>query len=173
MTAILAIQHKNRVCLAGDTRITNDSEYTDGITKVFKVNQKVLAGVCGDANLIDPFRRLLPNLRSSTGALDAARTLQNVLSSMNLPKDLEFSFLFVSKGESAELGETGLLSFPLVDGGTARAGSGGLVADVYWHSQGGSLGSIRDAQDRLQEAVATASKWRTDCGPTVRMVVST
>lgn len=172
MTCLLAIQHGSTVMLAGDTRITTEMEYTDGTTKVYRLNDRVLVGISGDANCIDVYLRYSGKVKRYANALAAARAMQIVLRGETDMNGASYAFLFVSFGMAVELSEDGLLTFPLGGGHIARAGSGGLVAEVHWMAMSHWPVSLEDAENRLLEAVATAARYRADCGLEVRMVRS-
>lgn len=167
MTAILAVQFKDTVLMCGDTRITNDGEYSDGTTKVFKVGD-VLVGTSGHADAIELLVSVLSKLKAKS-ALEAARKVQKALPTV---PGLSYSFLFASVGEAVELTEDGLMRFDLNEDRAARAGSGGLVAEVRWDATYLQVTTLKQAQNRLEEAVACASMYRVDCGSDVRTVVS-
>lgn len=171
MTVLLAGMHGNTVLLCGDTRATNGSgEYFDGFTKVFKVNRHVLAGVAGDIEMIDVLKQAVVKLKAHKTALQASRAFLGLLGE---PKaDADFVVLFVSKGQAVEMTPTGVLEVPLTANDVVRAGTGGLVAEVAW-KEGSWVGpGLHHALDRLERAVAKASKYLVNCSSEVRTVLS-
>lgn len=170
MTCLLAVQVAGVPYLAGDTRITMGDSYFDGTPKVFKVNDRVLVGASGNAYNLDVLKTMLGSLKGRKTALEAARALEQAFLKSPRARDMgEYDFLFISRNQAVHFEEDGILEEPFNNNVAVSAGAGGIVALSWWEAaeyqrENDSTESV------LEDAVTTASRHRTDCGPEVLVV---
>ena len=166
MTCILAVQVGGVAFMAGDTRISWDDQYVDGLQKVFALNRHVLVGVCGDACCVDVYLRVALKARRCTNALSAARALQVIFGGDAGMVGANYTMLIASVDRLCELTQHGIISQPFDEDHPARAGSGGPLAEAHWVATR-ALGKAD-----LAASIVSVSRFRSDCGPAA-IVVST